>query len=1011
MSEGLSREQLLDYIKKQKLKIKKLETKNAELVVELDKVQSKEADDENTEQLQKKLQTIEKELEDKGEELNDSECRSRNRIESLESEIGVISAKAIEYEEAFTEQLHVIQTLKEGFNEKNSAFEEQVKINADLQSQLLSAQEAMAVVSNNPPLDSSCSQCTSLKERVGDMEIDLAECNETIKAKMKEVESQKEQIASSNKRVGELLTEMSELEAQYSASRNELQSQLHISTAKCETLSEELSEVRARENNFQDKYSKLESKLLDLQNAILEEKECVENVKCESHDNIKKLSTENHNWKIQVDDLLQKVKEITSLNDNLVNERDKSLLQVKNLEEREHSLNNELDSLRRSYDVNRDDETSRMDELKTLKEKVLTLTDRLSSKDSKINELELEIQKLQDLPDISKYNMSRNVQEDCTTVDFKDGDVCPKIDDGAELEAPAPSTTRKSSGKKSRKRNKAPLKTCDTQEEISLKKDSCAESSVVKTSDKPSTNDLELTIAMLQNKVNDMQIKLERVEELETIAEEARSKEKQMLDLHEEIERKLKEKENVLVSTINEKKKLEEDILKKSGELFEIQQQNNELKCTLDGTLGKHLVSEVMNRDLEIKLEEINSELNQSLLAFENEKMLHDDERSKRVLLQQKLEAQSGELAAIENDKVAMEKKLSFAGQEVVTKLEEKQKAMAALEKSFEVSQATIAGKEEEISKLNAQIHEIRDSLFLKQNEFESKKNYLLQQLSIVESDKESLDSNKYKSLKAAHEKQVADLTEQIELVGAAVTREQQPKSCTNCGSLEVVIAGKQTDLQKAESAVSKYKGMVKQKMKEIKDLTDSVQSTQSKTNSLEKENVKLKQQVGELNAALKEKMEEIAALRDSLSSCEERLLFSEKELSTCESKLEEYKARCAQLEESKDELSTLWEKRASDRKVSEEAALHALKKECLEKQQCLIESNNENVAKLERTITGLTEELEAERKELYNVREAMKVMNENYTAKFDKEKAENSAEQQVSSDCALVTISYYFII
>ena len=207
----MSREQLLDYIKKQKLKIKKLEAKSTDLSSQLETIHSavtKQTEsnetvsvvnnnDDELEECFEKISTLEDALETKSKELKDLQNSTKNRIRVLENDvqtkneqINVLQGKVTEDGDALMECLRTIEMLKEGFNDKTTALEEQAKLNHDLQSQLATFQEGLAAattVAVNATLTETppCSQCSEHKDLIQKLEQTVSKYKNIIKAKIK----------------------------------------------------------------------------------------------------------------------------------------------------------------------------------------------------------------------------------------------------------------------------------------------------------------------------------------------------------------------------------------------------------------------------------------------------------------------------------------------------------------------------------------------------------------------------------------------------------------------------------------------------------------------------------------------------------------------------------------------------------------------------------------------------------------------------------------------------------
>ena len=112
MSESLSREQLLDYIKKQKLKIKKLEGKNAELIAQADVVSlattstvavTSDANSDELDECLEKIGILEDSLEAKNKELRDFQNSTKNKIKVLENDVSSKNSEILLLQEKLSE--------------------------------------------------------------------------------------------------------------------------------------------------------------------------------------------------------------------------------------------------------------------------------------------------------------------------------------------------------------------------------------------------------------------------------------------------------------------------------------------------------------------------------------------------------------------------------------------------------------------------------------------------------------------------------------------------------------------------------------------------------------------------------------------------------------------------------------------------------------------------------------------------------------------------------------------
>jgi chromosome segregation ATPase len=293
MSDSLSREQLLDYIKKQKLKIKKLEAKSTELSSELEsfktakQVESTPSEANNTDELEdcfEKISSLEEELEAKSKELKTLQNSTKNRIKLLENEVNskneevaLLQTKVSDDGDALVEHLRIVQLLKDAFNEKDSALAAEAEKSTALQSQLLTVQESLAAAKTSaidlpsPLEDTPCSQCVEYEESVKKLEQTVSKCKNMVKVKMKEIDSQKQQISASDARVEGLLSEISDLaskaetrdkeESQHLVTIADLQSQLQLTETKVDTFRTHVEEAISRERLNQENQSK-EKKLL-----------------------------------------------------------------------------------------------------------------------------------------------------------------------------------------------------------------------------------------------------------------------------------------------------------------------------------------------------------------------------------------------------------------------------------------------------------------------------------------------------------------------------------------------------------------------------------------------------------------------------------------------------------------------------------------------------------------------------------------------------------------------------
>lgn len=286
MSDSLSREQLLDYIKKQKLKIKKLETKNAELLTEVDTVKSSNPSNPNSsenngltsdelDECHHKISELEEDLEAKNKKLREVQSTSKNRINVLENELSTLKAKAAEDMDALVEHLTTINTLKEAFNEKHSQWEQQCQLASDLQLQVGRAEEALlAIDAKTPTSDHSCSQCASHVETISKSEQTTIKYKNMVKTKMKEIDNQKQQNAALDNRIDEMLAEINTLQTDAKAYESLVDEQKKA-TANAET---DLKDITAKYDSLLSEFETMKCQEQDGTSMLLKENQQLQGI-------------------------------------------------------------------------------------------------------------------------------------------------------------------------------------------------------------------------------------------------------------------------------------------------------------------------------------------------------------------------------------------------------------------------------------------------------------------------------------------------------------------------------------------------------------------------------------------------------------------------------------------------------------------------------------------------------------------------------------------------------------
>lgn len=262
MSDSLSREQLLDYIKKQKLKIKKLELKTSELATEVETLKFTSPTEHvaiegnNNDELEdcfEKISALEEDLAAKNKELKDLQNSTKNRIKLLENEnmsksqeVNELQSKISEDVDVLMEHLNTISMLKDAFNNKHSAWEQQTQLVSDLQGQLTASSEELAATTA-PPLPSvaqettaPCTRCITLEQAVSDFE-------KIVEEKTAEIETQSQHIAATNAQVQDLLEEITSLKKDLEAATQSRTDALNSAEARARALDAELVAAAAGE--------------------------------------------------------------------------------------------------------------------------------------------------------------------------------------------------------------------------------------------------------------------------------------------------------------------------------------------------------------------------------------------------------------------------------------------------------------------------------------------------------------------------------------------------------------------------------------------------------------------------------------------------------------------------------------------------------------------------------------------------------------------------------------------
>jgi epidermal growth factor receptor substrate 15 len=358
----------------------------------------------------------------------------------------------------------------------------------------------------------------------------------------------------------------------------------------------------------------------------------------------------------------------------------------------------------------------------------------------------------------------------------------------------------------------------------------------------------------------------------------------------------------------------------------------------------------------------------------------------------------------------------------VKKKVTELEVEVCSLSDTIKNLQSNISSKDDELVEINLKLEESVNTNKNSQEYCSSLENRLstcLEELSQVVADREQLQSRfedlKNKSVVEAEEAaaQLAATAQKVEELSSQISEQgtnAKASTCLNCEALQLSVETCTEKLVAAEGTVSKYKQMVKAKMKEINTLSESIKKAESNIRSLEEVNSVLEQQIRELTASLSDverdvttheqiRANEHVELKETLSQYQSDLTSSRAIVSEREQELIEWKDKCTSLETCN---ATLIAQVAEKDKLihqNNEEALRVVKdgtSESDRKVQELLERHSESSAQYELTISELKEEIDGEKKQVQNLKNAMAVVNENFTTKFEKERADTLAEQQV---------------
>ena len=1161
MSESLSREQLLDYIKKQKLKIKKLEAKSTELTSQLECAKETKQTEESSSQYSKhsdeleecydKICGLEEELEAKNREHKDLQNCTKNRIKLLENEVNSkseevvnLQGKVAEDGEALVEYLRTIQTLKEAFNEKDCALEEQLKLNADLQSQLIKLQEETTEAEAKAKVAASvtpCNQCVSHEATIQELEQTVNECQVEVSTKSADIDSQQQHLAASDARVGALMTEISDLKKKAEVTHQTASQDLATVTADLESQlagqkQSTAREVQLKEEKYaydqqilRDEIEQLKRELLDSaakktfnDMKILELEDSLANLKAETDTRIEEQLTAAHAQgsdakyhtdllKTQLSDLVSQKEEWLADKTVMLAKQNTDGVMIMELQDKVSTLHAELEATESRCDL-------ATQELLAVQQDRDSLTLALSSREeTTTQEALMSIQSLQAELDTAQAELTRlqplngqvtaltaeitdlKAQLDCTSVlsAAPDGDsskprtsstaLLANTNNDAKSSSPSATATAGGAGagsgagaggsKKSRKRNKnKAITSVNSAEDItptpaasnnSNNNDTIPnESKDISSNANDSTallekvTQLEVTVALLhrerdslnnaseenvvlQSKVQELQI------EINNLTEQLSTMETELQGQKEEYSDNLIREATSLDNVISEKEELILDLEKKVDELTHTLEQVQRENAVDSGAQEQTLQKEI--EELGIQLAEKDKQCIEATtdaeagarrqVDLEAEVEKNTQLRAECVRLQQQLQLEQSEhqshLSALDTARV-LAADLETNCQDKSSQLEDAQTQLVELEIKIKESATTLStlkvnleAKEEEVCSYVTQLTEANAALKILTQDHEQKQKQeanvlknsvdLEEQLSAasaqaavltadnscLQATLDTLQAAAQASEKAsaathaAQDQQIQDLTAQLNLLtvsSASASSADQDLHTT----LEVT---KQA-LLKAETTVSKYKQMVKSKMKEINDLTESLKQAKCQVQALDEGKSGLEQQISAmqgLEASAKdvstENAQQMGHLQTQVSQYENELAVSADTILKTKEKLTECEKQCHSQKVANEKLTIMIEKQGQELTLIQEKTQTVAQQDSSEHEQhiqSLLRSHIETTAHLEVTISELKEELEGEKKEVFNLKEAVKVVNANFTAKFEKERSDTLAEQQV---------------